>query len=1222
MLFGFHSVGLAAQDGDDLTSSLWAKAVLEVPGSPVTLVWKMVGTDITPSGDQVISGYFYADPDDFAYGSSYNPELFVKIYIATNGWCNIAFNHVTVDPVTVYSAHDYAGTAHQTGTATLTNRLVEHQYNGVSIDTTLESSGGTSAASSDTGYTMTSGLWAQAILQPTTGPVNLVWKTVGADTTPSGDSVVSGYFYADPNDFAYGSLYNPEVFVKIYIATNGWANIAFNHVTVDNVDISSAHQYSGLADQSATAFLNDRLVEHQYDSVVASIQTEPNVEFDYGTVTQSASQVVDSKNGGSVELGGVLLTVDPDILSESAQVSLYAISVPTRDLDAGDGAYGGQILLSDSSYVIGVDRDVTLSGPITLTLPIDTTKLPENVTLSQLHVSALNGGFVIPQGTPNAFDATAGTMTFSFNPQTLLKDFTHQSIVDPPLAAGFPFLAIAAAKLTAIAGIGASLLLNPVIATIDDFQSEGYTTYETAHFNITYRGDHVTDSQVKAMASSLEDAYYLFVTDMQFNLPNFFDFDGQYTVYLDDFSKDKWFETIGATDADGITLPGSSLFEGACYVNNAKPANKWVSTAVHEYFHALQYGALMDFSPNFLHTAIYKESGWLFEGPATVLSGRVVYGNSVVPARDTGLGTHLAQGQSLFDPEQIPAPDVAQDFFYYLEKTYGNTTFYRPMFENLGMELGSSMPTSIAAADQVTRESDPSGTASLADDWYQFVYDMAIANSAEYGSVNAETRKKLNATTTSVVHSQKLPPLSYYIVDVDVEKLDGSQPAYNQPQNVKLKIALTSSENLTARAIIDAQKAGQQVDGFPKETPLANTVAFEETLQALRTEKAGWIRIVVVNDALNREEDVSVSLTVGFEGVSEAGYHILYTAATGASHELKVKNLTSNNEWSLGKGVPVDAGAFGDILWEGSSDTLMVGDNWGKGATLDLKNTPECRASTYLREEQVSITDSGRLYYAGTYEYIYTDDKGEQHRRTNNGIVSCLADGSGFVDVRFDYNQSGGQIDSIDSFSLQELKVAKIGRPIVFSANERNVGLVDTSGAGFRWLTNDRNMSFSDTGWASDLQISDNGQRVIFTTQVNQDHHLIVMPASGGTPLDLSRSTGLDLSVSGACMSPNGDMVLVEYWDPPGDAGLVLINSSTGAVIRKISGLTTSVLPAGSAYPPQFTPDGQFIVFTGFRFSATTHDEHSDLFMMKTDGTEVRNLTDTATVSELKTLIR
>jgi hypothetical protein len=131
----FSHIGFAAIDeGHNVTSNLWVKAVLEVPGSPVTLVWKMVGTDITPSGDQVIGGYFYADPADFAYGSEYNPEVFVKIYIAKNGWCNIAFNHVTVDDVTVYSAHHYAGVPNKTGIVSLSSRLVEHQYDGVKID--------------------------------------------------------------------------------------------------------------------------------------------------------------------------------------------------------------------------------------------------------------------------------------------------------------------------------------------------------------------------------------------------------------------------------------------------------------------------------------------------------------------------------------------------------------------------------------------------------------------------------------------------------------------------------------------------------------------------------------------------------------------------------------------------------------------------------------------------------------------------------------------------------------------------------------------------------------------------------------------------------------------------------------------------------------------------------------------------------------------------------
>ena len=124
--------------GYHVTSELWTKAVLQVPGNPVTLVWKEVGEDMTPSGDQVISGYFYADPKDFAYGSEVYPELFVKIYIAGNGWCNIAFNHVTVDNVSLSSAYNYAGSANQRGTTTLSGRLVEHSYTGVTLSVAAE----------------------------------------------------------------------------------------------------------------------------------------------------------------------------------------------------------------------------------------------------------------------------------------------------------------------------------------------------------------------------------------------------------------------------------------------------------------------------------------------------------------------------------------------------------------------------------------------------------------------------------------------------------------------------------------------------------------------------------------------------------------------------------------------------------------------------------------------------------------------------------------------------------------------------------------------------------------------------------------------------------------------------------------------------------------------------------------------------------------------------
>ena len=129
---GSGGPGQVIDGGYNAFAGLWIKAVLEVSGRAITLVWRQVGSDATPSGDRVVSGYFYADPEAFAFGSVYNPEVFVKIYVATNGWCNIAFNHVTVDPVSVASAYGYTGAAEQSGSINLNSRLAEHQYKGVS----------------------------------------------------------------------------------------------------------------------------------------------------------------------------------------------------------------------------------------------------------------------------------------------------------------------------------------------------------------------------------------------------------------------------------------------------------------------------------------------------------------------------------------------------------------------------------------------------------------------------------------------------------------------------------------------------------------------------------------------------------------------------------------------------------------------------------------------------------------------------------------------------------------------------------------------------------------------------------------------------------------------------------------------------------------------------------------------------------------------------------
>jgi hypothetical protein len=301
--------------GTVVFADLWLKSVLRTAAGDFTLIWKEVGRDSTPSGDKVVSGYFYADPAEFAYGSRYNPEVFVKIYAAANGWANIAFNHVTVDNVDIYSAHQYEGSPEQSGIVTLDSRLAEHSYTGVSADGDFTVPTDTSAASpyQDGGYILYSELWGQSVLQTATGSVPLIWKEVGNDTTPSGDRVISGYYYADPTAFAYGSPFNPELFVKVYIAANGWANIAFNHVSVDPIDVASALSYAGTPQNTDTVILENRLAEHSYTGV--SLVSDPDEDEDADGYTKKQGDCNDadaSVNPGADEICGDGIDQDCD----------------------------------------------------------------------------------------------------------------------------------------------------------------------------------------------------------------------------------------------------------------------------------------------------------------------------------------------------------------------------------------------------------------------------------------------------------------------------------------------------------------------------------------------------------------------------------------------------------------------------------------------------------------------------------------------------------------------------------------------------------------------------------------------------------------------------------------------------------------------------------------------------------------------------------------------
>lgn len=94
----------------------------------IDAVWKQGGTAVTSRGDEVVWGYFYADPSDVSWGSSQNPELFVKIWFDAGGRIDVNYFHVSVPDIEIYSDYGSDGSYDNKGTAVMDDRYIRHEY--------------------------------------------------------------------------------------------------------------------------------------------------------------------------------------------------------------------------------------------------------------------------------------------------------------------------------------------------------------------------------------------------------------------------------------------------------------------------------------------------------------------------------------------------------------------------------------------------------------------------------------------------------------------------------------------------------------------------------------------------------------------------------------------------------------------------------------------------------------------------------------------------------------------------------------------------------------------------------------------------------------------------------------------------------------------------------------------------------------------------------------
>jgi len=112
----------------------------------------------------------------------------------------------------------------------------------------------------------TSDLWIKAIIlaeDKGVGPIEAVWKQGGDSKTSRGDRVIWGYFYANPNDVPWGSVQNPDLFVKIWYDYTGRIYVDFFHVSAPKIEVYSA--IPGMTGASFDVSTKDiRFVEHSY----------------------------------------------------------------------------------------------------------------------------------------------------------------------------------------------------------------------------------------------------------------------------------------------------------------------------------------------------------------------------------------------------------------------------------------------------------------------------------------------------------------------------------------------------------------------------------------------------------------------------------------------------------------------------------------------------------------------------------------------------------------------------------------------------------------------------------------------------------------------------------------------------------------------------------------------------------------------------------------------
>lgn len=679
-------------------------------------------------------------------------------------------------------------------------------------------------------------------------------------------------------------------------------------------------------------------------------------------ITGQVQEMVDPDTGTTLTLGGARLEIPPGALAGPVEITLVEMANPAAGLRVDDGGLDGQTFLWNSTYTFIADRQVDLNAPIFLDLPVDPALLPVGMSAAQGQISAVTGGFVVVQG--EEASATDTHLRMSIDTPFLPDGPSFSG--GARAFGGVPFVLITSGLLAS------GSTLQGLVATIDDVRSVArFSELQSEHFRIRYRA--TTMDKAQSVANLLEDTHAYMVEELGFTLPNQLNLDGRYTIYLDDFANQS-FRSAGFPD--GMTLPGSVLIEGASYINIAegKLPESFESVAVHEYVHQLQYGALTRILPNATGRASDLQGGWLFEGTATLMAGRMTGGN-LGPRIDRALQEHWSPRWSIFAiPRAVDPPnDAAQELFYFIEEQLGTTDHYRAFFEQLGTDLpfaGEREP-SVSAVEEVLRARGQS----LGELYGAWVRDYLFDRPEEYGNEPPpEVPATLDVTGTRPNSVRlTLPPLGYDHRVYTVPEIEPGTTPDNAPTDVEVTFAITSGDPSDAIVYVELEGEVEVLE------PSAESTEESTTFFRVRTDFDQRVRIALANRGLDNDATLSIDLTVNLtgeggpppDGVPDAEEGIvIYNAEMGEVRQLRGNDIADGSSWIVTSDATnpllLGASAQGEVLVGEVMDErlsmLLVIDDFGRGTSRDvLPGCPGLVGNAHFGR----IATDGRVWFIG-----------------------------------------------------------------------------------------------------------------------------------------------------------------------------------------------------------------------------------------------------------------